>query len=95
MKTYAEEEGIKSQPRKMLTSSFTLQNGNLLTPLRLFNLQLGLVVTTIHRFAEYTPKKRFNSFVQSAVDARRNGDENPISSVFGKTMKLLANSSYG
>ena len=52
MKTYAEEEGILSQPRKMLISSFTLQNGNLITPLLLFYLQLGLVVTKIHRFVE-------------------------------------------
>ena len=36
MKTYAEEEGIMSQPRKMLISSFTLQNGALITPLLLF-----------------------------------------------------------
>ena len=95
MKTYAEEGGIMSQPRKMLISSFTLQNGTLNTPLLLFYLQLGLVVTKIHRFVEYTPKKSFNSFVQSAVDARRKGDENPNSSVVAETMKLLANSSYG
>ena len=49
MKTYAEEEGILSQPRKMLISSFTLQNGTLITPLLLFCLQLGLVYTKIHR----------------------------------------------
>ena len=94
MKTYAEEEGIMSQPLKMLTSSFTLQNGTLITPLLLFYLHLGLVVTKIHRFVEYTTKKCFNSFVQSAVDARRKGDENPNSSVVAETMKLLANSSY-
>ena len=45
MKTYAEEGGILSQPRKMLISSFTLQIGTLITPLLLFYLQLGLVVT--------------------------------------------------
>ena len=95
MKTYAQEEGIMSQPRKMLISSFALHNGTLITPLLLFYLQLGLVCTKIHRFVEYTPKKCFNSFVQSAVDARRQGDENPNSSVVAETMKLLANSSYG
>ena len=83
------------QPRKMLISSFTLQNGTLITPLPLFYLQLGLVVTKIHCFVEYTPKQCFNSFVQSAVDARRQGEENPTSSVVAETMKLLANSSYG
>ena len=95
MKTYAEEEGIMSQPRKMLISSFTLQNGTLITPLLLFHLQLDLFITKTHRFVEYTPKNCFNSFVQAAVDARRKGDENTISSVIAETMKLLANSSYG
>ena len=94
MKTYAEEEGIMCQPRKMLVSSFTLHNGTLFTPLLLFYLQLGLACTKIHRFVEYTPKKCFNSFVQSAVDARRQGDENPNSSVVAETMKFLVNSSY-
>ena len=60
-----------------------------------FYLQLGLVCRRIHRFVEYTPKKCFNSCVQSAVDARRQGDENRNSSVVAETMKLLANSSYG
>ena len=95
MKTYAEEEGIMTQPRKMLISGFTLQNGTLITPLLLFYLQLGLVCIKMHRFVEYTPKKCFNRFVQSTVDARRQGDENPNSSVVAKTMQLLANSSYG
>ena len=95
MKTYAGEERLLSQPQKKLISSFTLQNGTLITPLLLFYLQLGLVCTKKHRFDEYTPKKCFNSFVQSAVDARRQSDENPNTSVVAETMKLLANSSYG
>ena len=95
IKNYAEEEKLLSQPRKMLISSFISQNGIIITPLLLFYLQLGLVVTKIHRFVEYTPKKYFNSFEQTAVDARRKVDENPISSVVAETMKLLVNSSYG
>ena len=95
MKNYDEREKSLSQPRKMLKSSSTLQNGTHITPLLLFYLQLGLVVTKIHRFVEYTTKKCFNSFVQAAVDARRKGDESPNSSVVAVTMKLLANSSYG
>ena len=95
MKNYAEEERLMSQPKKLLISSFTLQNGTFITPLLLFYLQLGLVCTKIHRFVEYKPKKCFNSFVQSAVDARRQGDKNPNSSVVAETMKLLANSCFG
>ena len=95
MKNYAEEERLMSQPRKLLISSFTSQKGTLITPLLLFYLHFGLVGSKLHRFVEYTPKKCFNSFVQSAVDARRQGDENPNSSVVAETMKLLANRSYG
>ena len=43
IKNYAEEERLLSQPRKMLISSFTLQNGTLNTLLLLFYLQSGLV----------------------------------------------------
>ena len=95
MKNYTEEERLLSQPRKMLISSFSLQNGTLLAPLLLFYLQLDLVCTKLHRFVECTPRKCFNSFVQSAVDARRRGDENSNTNVVAETMKLLANSCYG
>ena len=44
---------------------------------------------------EYIPVKCFKKLVQSAVDARRERDENPNSSVVAETIKLLANSSYG
>ena len=83
------------QPRRMLISSFILTTGTIITPLPLFYLQLGLVCKKIHRFVQYTPRKYFNNFVQSAVDARPQGDKNSNFSVVAETMKLLANSSYG
>ena len=57
--------------------------------------QLGLVLTKLHRFVEYIPKKCFNSFLQSVVDAKRQGDENPFSSIVVETNKLLSKSCYG
>ena len=95
MKQYAEKEKIMVQTRRMPISSFILTDGTIITPLLLFYLQLGLVCKKIHRFVQYTPRKRFDNFVQSAVDARRQGDGNQKSSVVAETMKLLANSSYG
>ena len=95
MKDYAEKEGLLCQPRKMFISSYFLENGTLITPLLLFYLELGLVCKKIYRFVEYIPVKCFNNFVQSAVNARRERDENPNSSVVAETMKLLASSSYG
>ena len=95
MKTYAEEGGIMSQPRKMLISGFTVQNAVIFRTLLLFYLDLNLVCIEIHSFVEYTASKCFNSFVQSNVDVRRQGYENPRSSDFAERMKLLANSSHG
>ena len=68
------------QPRRMLISSFILTNGTIFAPLLLLYLKLDLVCIKIHRFVQYAPRKCFNNFVQSAVDARRQGDENPNSS---------------
>ena len=95
MKEDAEKEGIIPQRRRLLISSFILTNGTIMTPLLLFYMKLGLVCKKIHRFVQHTPRKCFNNFVQSAVDARRQTDKNPNSSVVAETMKLLANSSYG
>ena len=95
MQDYAEKEGLLCQPRKMLISSYFLENGTLITPLLLFYLELGLKCKKIYRFVEYPPVKCVNNFVQSAVNARREGDENPNSSVVAERMQLLADSSYG
>ena len=95
MKEYAEKERIVSQPGRMLISSFHLNNGIVITPLLLFYLHLGLECSKIHQFVQCTPIKCSNTFLQSAVNARRQGDENYNSSVVAETMKFLANSSYG
>ena len=83
------------QPKRVLILSFHRKNGTIITPLLLYYLHLGLECTKIHQFVQYTPKKCFNCFVQSTVNARRQGDENPNSSVVAETMKFLAGSSYG
>ena len=95
MQDYAEKEALLCQPRKTLISSFILENGTVITLLLLFYLELGLVCEKIYRFVEYTPAQCSNKFVQSVVDARREGDEDPNSSIVAETLKLLANSSYG
>ena len=95
MKDYAEKEGFLCQSRKMLISSYFLENGTLITPLFLFYLDLGLICRRIYRFVEYIPVKWSKKFVQSAVNAPREGEENPNSLVVAETMKLLADSSYG
>ena len=94
MKEYAEKEGILTQPRRMVISSYFLENGKI-TPLLLSHLDLGLICKKIYRFVRYTPMQCFNNFIQCAVNARRERDENPNSSIVAETMKLLTNSSFG
>ena len=84
-----------TQLRRMLISSFQLTNGLVITPLLLFHLEFLLVCRKTYAFVQYFPKKCFNTFVQSAVNARREGDLNQNSSVAAETTKLLANSSVG
>ena len=94
MKEYAEKERIMSQPKRMLISKFHLKDGTIIILLLLCYLHLGFQCTKVHRFVQYIPKKCFNSFLQSAVNARRHGDENPNSSVVAETKNFLASSSY-
>ena len=95
MQTYAEKNNLIKQPQRMSISSFNLTSGTLITSLFNLYLDFGLQCTKIYRFVQYTPHKVFNSFVQSVVDARRAGDENPLSGVVAETMKFIGNSSYG
>ena len=88
MQNYAVENDLLEHPQRMLISSF-------ISPLFIFYMELGLQCTKVYRFVQYLLQKRFNKFVQSVVDARREGDENPLSGVVAETMKLLDNSSYG
>ena len=74
----------------MFNSCLKLTNGTIITPLLLFQLELGLVCTKYYRLVEYIPVKCFNTFVQSTVNARRQRDGNFNSSIAAETMELLA-----
>ena len=89
MRDNAVENKLLKKPQLMLYSSFNLENGTITTPLLIFYISLGLNCTRIHRFVQYTPRKCFNIFLQSVVDAKRGGDENSDSNVVAETMKLL------
>ena len=78
----------------MLTSNLKLENGTVITPLFSFYMELGLQCTKVYPLVQYSPRKCFNNFVQSVVDARRERDEIHLSGVVAETMKRLGNSSY-
>ena len=73
--------------------NYAIENDLLKHPQRMlissFKLEKCSIITLLFNF-----HKSFNKFVQSVVDARREGDENPLSGVVADTMKLLGNSYY-
>ena len=91
MRDYAEGGGLPCQPRKMLISSYFFENGTLITPLILFYFDLRLKIKKVITSWNIL---QLNKIVQSAVNARREGDENANSSAVAETRRLLANSSY-
>ena len=95
MKNYAIEKEILKHPQRKLISNFKPENGTVTTPLFNFYTELGLQCIKIYRFVQNSPRKCFKNLVQSVLDARREGDENPLSGVVAETMKLLGISSYG
>ena len=90
MQSYTEREGLSTQPLQILFSTFALKNGTVITSSILFNFVLGLVCMETYQFVESPPVKCFNVFVQHAVEARGQGDENRNSSVAAETIKMLA-----
>ena len=92
MKMSAEEKGRLFHPRKMLSSRLLLQMCTLFTAFISFHFELGLVSARTHRLVEYTPKKCFNCFVETEVDAGGQSDESRIAIVV-ETMRLLARTS--
>ena len=80
-------------PQRMLISSLKLEKGTVIISLFNFYMELGLQCTKYYRSVQYSHRKCFDNFFQSVVDARREGDENPLSGVVAETMKLLGNSS--
>ena len=58
-------------------------------------MEKGLVLNQVYWFIQYTPEKCFESFVDSVVEARREGHKSTSSSVVAETMKLIGNYSYG
>ena len=95
MQEYAEEEEILTRPRPMIFFSFEVTDGTIKTPLLLFHLEVGFVLTKVYHLVDFAPVKCFENFVQHAVNARFLGYENPNSGVVAESMNLLARSSYG
>ena len=66
----------------------------IITPRLLFCLEWGSAFKQSYSCVEYTPEKCLNKITKVAVNARKQNDENPNSSVVAETVELLMNSSF-
>ena len=71
IQNYATGIDFLKHPQRMLISGFKLEIGSIISPFSNFYLKLGLPCTKARRFSKYFPRKSFNKFVQSVVDARK------------------------
>ena len=95
MRKFAEENGIMSQPRKLLIGSYFGQKLLLSADLIRWYIEHGLIVTKIYQCIEYIPRACFEPFAQMVSDSRRKGDRDPNCAILAQTYKLMGNSSYG
>ena len=94
MQEYAKEH-IKDIPRRPLIGSYFGKKIGLLTPLLMWYLNHGLVITHIYTVVEYIPYAAFSTFMTQVAQARLDGDRNKDKALIAETMKLIGNSSYG
>ena len=87
MKNYAIENEFLLHPQRMLIFSFKLEYGTVIVPLFNFHMEINFMELNLL-------EKYFNVFIHSVVDARREGDDNPLSGVLAETIKFFGFSSY-
>ena len=91
MKSYAEENGLLSQPRRTLIGSYHASKILLITPLLKWYLDHGLEVTDVQLIAQFKPNPCFKNFGEKVTDARRQGDKDVNQMMLSETWKLLGN----
>ena len=95
MKSFAEANKLLKKPSKTLLCSYFSSHILLASPLLQWYLSKGLVVTKIHLTIQFKPEKFFQSFGETVVDARREGDTNPATKGMSASSKLMGNYAYG
>ena len=91
MRRYAEDKGLMSQTPKMLISSFTLQNGTVITLLLFINLKLDVVCTKRTTSFNKLPRSVLIPLYNQLL--RGTSDGNPNSSLVAEMTKPPASSS--
>ena len=90
MQEYLQQCGGSTKSRRLLIGGMRGKHLLLASPLVMWYLTHGLVVTKVYEAIEYTPKACFKPFTRQVTLERREGD-----AMLANVAKLIGNSSYG
>ena len=93
---YRKINGDKKPPKskKLISSMFAVKK-LIYTPLLLWYIKHGLVVSRIYGYIKAIPSKVFLSFTEEVSRRRREGDVDPDKEAIANTAKNIGNSAYG
>ena len=95
MQDYLEKAGKSFKNTKYLIGSMFGEKILIITPLLVWLLEHGLVVTRIYQIIEFSPASCFKPFADRVSNDRRAGDRDPNLKPIADTSKLIGNSFYG
>ncbi|KAL5262388.1 hypothetical protein ACHWQZ_G007942 [Mnemiopsis leidyi] len=95
MQDFLKERNREFRDTRYLIGSMFGDKILIITPLLLWYIDHGLVVTRIHQLIEFKPSKCFKTFADRVSNDRRAGDRDPSMKAIADTSKLIGNSFYG
>lgn len=95
MQNFLEETGRTFKDTKYLIGSMFGEKILITTPLLVWYMDHGLIVTRVWQVIEFKPAKCFKGFADTVSNDRRAGDQNPNLKAIADTSKLIGNSFYG
>ena len=95
MQDFLKERNREFKDTRYLIGSMFGDKILIITPLLVWYMNHGLVVTKIHQLIEFKPSKCFKPFADRVSNDRRAGDRDPSMKAIADTSKLIGNSFYG
>ena len=95
MQEYAKEHSINTSDRTLLVAGCQAEQLPITTGYAKFLLTHGFEISNISEICEYTPKRAFQSFVDTRTEWRREADRNPKMKILATQGKAENNFGYG
>ena len=95
MQQFLEDAELSYKDTKYLIGSMFGEKILMITPLLVWCMEHGLVVTRVYQVIEFSPAKCFKQFADRVSNDRRAGDRDPNLKAIADTSKLIGNSFYG